>query len=158
MKLIKSTKPWNCVLASAAMVMEEPIIVLERLIGHDGSKIIHPELGLNARREGFHFQHIIDVALALGYAITPIEAEPVQTATGHDSYVVDFRDFNSSLDRFKAYLENTKGIIIGPTSTGLWHALAWDGEQCYDPQGKTYSFEDIKIKPMIFWRFNKIKE
>jgi len=157
MNLIRSTKPWNCSLTAAAMVMNEPITVLEQLIGHNGSEIIHPELGLNAQREGFHFQNIIDAAITLGFSVTLIQVDPIQTATGKDEYQVNFRDFESNETRFKAYLEGSIGIITGEASSGLWHAVAWDGEKCYDPQGRIYPFEDIKIKPRLYWMFNKIK-
>jgi hypothetical protein len=137
------------------MAMDSDIATLERLIGHDGSKIINPGFKGPGGREGFHFQQIIDAALALGYAPVPIEAAPVQTATGADKHDVVFRDFNSNEDRFRAYLSGTVGVIMGVAPSGYWHAIAWNGEKCYDPQGRIYPLSEIKIRVQLYWLFCK---
>jgi hypothetical protein len=139
------------------MAMDEDVETLERIIGHDGSEIIHPELKSPGNRKGFHWQEIIDAALVLNYAVVPIEARPIQTATGTDSHEVKFGDFETPEERLLAYLDNTKGVLTGIAPSGYWHAVAWDGEQVYDPQGRVYSLSDIKIGIQIYWLFIPIK-
>jgi hypothetical protein len=143
-------------IAAAAMAFDCTIKDLEKFIGHDGSEIIHPHLRGPAQRKGFHSQEIIGAALAMGYAMTPIEAVPVQTATGVDRHGIVFPDFNSSEERLSAYLYKSRGIVCGVAPSGLWHAIAWDGENCYDPQGRVYSMEDIKIRIRIYWIVSRI--
>ncbi|MFA5758558.1 MAG: hypothetical protein WC942_04250 [Clostridia bacterium] len=157
MELIRSTNMWNCALASAAMVLNKPIKELEELIGHNGSEIIHPELKSPGNRKGFHQQEIIDASLVLGFAVTPIEADPVQTPDGINFHKIKFFDFNSSEHRFLSHLNNTVGVLSGETQSGYWHNVAWDGKYIFDPRGKIYKLEDSKIDFKIYWLFTKIK-
>lgn len=155
MKLIRSTKSWNCVLAAAAMVLGTTVQELEEIIGHDGSEIINPELKPPGDRKGFHMQEIIDAANNLGYAVTVIDARPIQTATGRDKFEINFPNFKSAEDRFRHYLDNNIGILCGIAPSGYWHGVAWDGKNVYDPQGRVYSLSDIKIKVQLFWVFSR---
>jgi hypothetical protein len=139
------------------MALDDDVDTLERIIGHDGSEIIHPELKSPGNRKGFHWQEIIDAALVLNHAVVPIEARPIQTATGTDSYEIKFNGFETTEERLLTYLEHTKGVLAGVAPSGYWHAVAWDGEQVYDPQGRVYPLEDIKIGIQIYWLFIPIK-
>jgi len=149
MNLIRATNFWNCTLAAAAMVMDCSLQGLEKLIGHDGSEIINPTLNPPLNRKGFHMQEIIDAAFKIGYSLTPVEASPVQTATGHDRYTI-FRG-TAAKKRLNDYLINFRGIIVGPKPNNVWHAVAWDGLNVYDPIGKIYPLDDIKINIKLFW-------
>lgn len=157
LKLIKSTNYWNCSLAAAAMVMEESIETLEKLIGHNGSKVINTELKSPGNRKGFHAQELIGAALALNYAMVPIEAVPVQTATGVDKHEIKFINFDSSEERFSAFLDGTKGILMGKSPSRYWHAVAHDDGTIYDPIGTVYALDDIKIAVQLYWLFLPIK-
>lgn len=150
MKLIRSTNFWNCTLAAAAMVMDTTIEELEELIGHNGSEIINPSLKSPANRKGFHMQEIIDAAMVLDYAVVPIEAKPIQTPDG-----TKFNSIKLPESRFQDYLNNYKGIIQGARPNGVWHSVAWDSSNVYDPSGKIYGIKDINIKVQLFWIFIK---
>jgi len=157
MKLIKSTNYWNCSLAAMAMVVDEPIEWLEKLIGHDGSEVINEKLKSPGNRKGFHTQELIDAALALNYAMIPIEAVSIQTATGVDKYGIKFANFDSNEERFDHYLAGTKGILMGKAPSGYWHAVAHDDGTVYDPRGMIYPLDDIKIAVQLYWLFIPIK-
>jgi hypothetical protein len=98
-------------------------------------------------------QELIEVALNHGYAVTPIELLPVQTATGDDEYDVEIKKYGTPDDRIQYHLAVSKGILIGQLSK-YWHAVAWDGEMVFDPRGRIYPFDDCKINLATYWRFD----
>ncbi len=152
MILLKQPNSWSCSITAAAMVMGVAVEELIAKVGHDGSEIIHPDLKGPAQRKGFHTQEIIDIALARGFAVTPIEPRPVQTVYGDDEFVLQFDE-----NRFHNHLKCCDGILCGKART-YWHAVAWNHEEgkIYDPQGRIYPLDDCKINIQIFWRFNNI--
>ena len=159
MKLLTNTKNWNCTIASAAMVMDCSIEDLEELIGHDGSEIIFPEYREPGNRKGFHMQEVIDVALRMGFTVTPIEVLPRQCVfeDGAGTYTI-FTDEEAE-KRLRNHFSKGSGIIIGQRRSGLCHAVAWDHntQTIYDPNGRTYTLDNIKnFDIKIFWRFDKI--
>lgn len=153
MKLIKQSGG-SCLIASAAMVLNVDIKTLFEVIGHDGSAVVLPLLPEPARRRGYHFQEIIDCALKLDYAVTPIEALPYSTPDGKSEYPIDFQIDNK--ERLFNYMRNSRGILAG-LGRQWRHAMAWDGKHIYDPRGYVYSLCDCKIIIDTFWMFNKIK-
>lgn len=153
MKLITSPVSWGCSAAALAMVLDEDYDFVIKEIGHDGSEIIHPNLLPPGCRKGFHMQELIEVALDLNYPVTPIEVLPVQTATGSDEHIVEFPKYYSHEKRLRFHLRQGKGIIIGKLEK-YWHAVAWDGENVFDPRGQIYPFSDCKINVATFWRFD----
>ena len=146
MKLIRQPNAYSCTLASAAMVFDTTTKNLIRIIGHDGSAIIFPNLPEPIRRKGFHFQEIVDAAEVLGFALIPIEAEPVQTPNGVDEYALNFPE-----SRFYNHIFGNPGLISGMVRK-YWHCIAWDGEKVYDPNGRIYDLSDCKIDIQVFWK------
>lgn len=150
MKLITG---YNCLLASAAMVLDVHPDVLTQLIGHDGKKVIFPELPASINTRGFHTQEITDCALEYEYAVTEIEAIPRSTPDGKREYPVEFSDKK----RFQNHINGHIGIFTGSIK-GRGHAVAWDGKMIFDPRGKVYTFDDCDVDICSFYRFDKILE
>lgn len=153
MKLITSPVSWGCSAAALAMVLGKDYDFVIKEIGHDGSEIIRPGLQAPGGRKGFHMQELIEVAIDQGFTATPIEAIPVQTATGDDEYVVPFPQYYGHANRLQYHLERASGIIVGKLEK-YWHAVAWHCERVYDPRGQIYPFDDCKINVATFWRFD----
>lgn len=146
MKLVRSPNAWSCPLATAAMVFDYDIEDFMLLIGHNGYKKIHPQLPSPACYKGFHMQEIVDAALVLGYSMTLIEAQPVQTPDGVAKHVLTkFPRFNNHVDRFVYYVNTTKGLLVGKTRQ-WWHTCAYDHGTVYDPRGRVCPLEEL---PMI---------
>ena len=150
---MKMISGYNCLLASAAMVLDVHPDVLIKLIGHDGKKIIFPELLETINTREFHTQEITDCAFEYGYAVTEIEALPCLTPNGKDAYIVDFNVSNER--RFWLHADGHIGIFTGRIKE-LGHAVAWDGEMIFDPRGKVYTYEDAPLDIDSFYRFDKI--
>ena len=150
MQLLKMDKP-QCILYAAAMVLYVEPKTLIHEIGHDGMRMLWPELQSPACFQSFHIQEIIDCFIRRGFGLTPIEQHPAN-APNHD--VMPNYPFQlESCKRFKDIINGQTGIMIGK-SYGRPHAWAWDGEQCYDPNSyiKTlndYAIEECWIKTVL---------
>jgi len=155
MELITGTNYWNCALAAAAMTMDVELDDLIELIGHDGSEIINPDYKDPANRKGFHMQEIISAAIELGFAVTPIEARPVQKVFEDDNQPYEVYTLGRAEKRFQNHLLQSKGILVGLNPSGLYHAVAWDGEEIYDPVGRIYKPDSCKVDIKIFWCFDE---
>ena len=141
MELLKQKDRGQCLITAHAMCMGISVDSVIAGIGHDGMERIHPTLEEPFCFRGFHEQEIIDHAFELGTWVIKIEALPGAISGGEQEelYVVKFKDSNE--DRIFRYLNNSeRTIILGrSTRTDVWHAVAWDGKQIYDPNGKVYS-------------------
>ena len=126
MRHLKMTKP-QCLLYSAAMVLDVEVEHLISIIGHDGMKYpgrwMHPI--------GIHMQEIQMAALQMGYCFAPVEFLPVS-----DLYGVEYKIKNNCglapMDTYNHYLKY-KGIIIGECSNGHYHAVAFEDGSIYNP-------------------------
>lgn len=158
MKLVTAPDSWSCGAAALAMVLDVDYSGIVSRIGHDGSEIINEDLRPPACHKGFHIQELIEVALENGYAVTPIECMPVQTATGEDEHDVKIKRYESIADRLEHHMFWNDGILMGQIPGGFWHAVAWDHStiQVFDPRGKIYPYYDIKINLASFHRFDRI--
>ena len=137
----------NCLLYSAAMVLDVDAEVLITEIGHDGSRLEWTNLGRPLGEINFHIQEIIDCCIRRGYTLTPIELYPVSVPDVY--YDIDHCAIFDSWDaekRFEDHIKNRVGILVGQGNNGLGHAAAWDGELVYDPNGVTYDISDFKIR------------
>lgn len=92
---------------AAAMLFDKEPEEIMQLLGHDG-------LG------GVHMQELQKIALESGYSLVPFEPEPCLV----DS-VIDCWDFEPWLEH--------PGLMLGKTSKGNNHCVAWDGLEVYDP-------------------------
>lgn len=121
------------------LLQEIPLHLIDE-IGHDGMVIpdrwkhlTPPDCFL-----GHHIQEIVDCFFRRGYALSMIEPNP-----GHVQQInFSQRDAESSVEgffttaqqktRIQRYLKNPAIIIL------KGHAVAWDGERVYDPNGRIY--------------------
>ncbi len=136
----------NCLLYSAAMVLDVDASILVKEIGHDGSHIVWPHLGSPLGEVNYHIQEIMDCFIKRGYALAPIDLYPITepiVLQPVEHYVL-WKECDAE-DRFIEYIKGHEGILIGQGNNGLGHAAAWDGELVYDPNGVTYELSDFAI-------------
>ena len=153
MRLIKQPNSWSCTFAALAMLLDAPLFEIYDWVGHDGSKIIHPELTDPASRKGLHIQECIDILHCFGHSMTPIEVEPWQTADGINEFKIEkWALFLNNTTRLQYYLKHNSGLLVGKAKK-YWHTMAFDYEtqRVYDPNGTIYPFDDCKIDLQIFW-------
>jgi hypothetical protein len=92
---------------------------------------------------------MIDVAHAMGVAVTPIEGRPTSKprAQGVTPYEVPL----DTIPRWQRHLEGSVGVLTGLNLIGRPHAVVWDGYQCLDPaSGEKYGIH--LFQPDCFWR------
>jgi hypothetical protein len=167
MKLQRNPNAWSCLPTATAMVLDVNKWTVIKHIGHNGSEIKNPSLPKPQCLRGFHPQEIIDVAWQYGIAVIPIQPLPYSTpgiviGSPAKDFVIDFKINHE--ERFMAYLKNTHGVITGAINKGhnmMWngtgHAVAWDGEKCYDPRGRVCDFDDLRMDIDCYWLFQEIK-
>jgi len=136
----------QCLLYSVAMVLDESVAALMVEIGHDGMKKWWPELPVPYCYRGYHIQEIVDLFLARGYGLTPIELYPMSASQRAKDDVHVLWDAAYAQERFERLLAGRKGILIGQTANGGGHACAWDGSSVYDPNGRIYGLEQFHVQ------------
>lgn len=134
MKLIASPNGWSCGITSMAMLFDKTVDQMIRLSGHDGSEIIDPEAKEPQCRRGWHPQEFVDIAFRLGYAMLEIQACP-----RFEDDKLGIPDYDN---RLFGYLYGNPGLILGQYSMNVWHMVAWDGINVFDPAGpRQYAFD-----------------
>lgn len=144
MKLLKMSSN-QCLIFSAAMVLGEHPEDLCTEIGHDGLDIVFP-LPPPACYRGHHIQEIQDLFLARGKCLYEVELNPL---SGHPDSTRYVRPYDNPRARFERLIKNRQGILVSGT-----HAVAWDGEIIYDPNGRNYGLE--KFNPIMAFLVGKI--
>ena len=145
-----------------AMALDMPVADLLAAIGHDGSEIIFPSLPDPLCRRCFHVQELIQVALARGLAVTPVELFPVlqPTEAGPFHKTVLYPDNNWR--RFEETIRASLGVIAG-TGARFGHTVAYDHGRIYDPRGPIYDYSRLACEAHQFytrcaWRLDPIGE
>ena len=139
----------DCILASAAMVMDEPLADLKKRIGHDGGKKVFdaPEPYCY---NGFHIQEIIDQAFLYNWSVMNIQAHPATgQVNGPGVYPLPIND-----NRINVYMKRFPGIVAGVLG-GHTHAVAWDRKNIFDPSGFVYKLKEYKFQIHEFWAFSR---
>jgi hypothetical protein len=139
------------------MIMGIPVEEMIELIGHDGSAEWSDTLDEPICKEGFQISEIIDVALNLGYAVTPIEAIPQKRHNGE--LAGPLYGIEKCEVRFLEHVYNCKGILLGQGSN-CSHAVACFYGLINDSNGRSYhidkaaenNFNDIEM----LLRFDRI--
>jgi len=142
--MVKNPNSWSCLLASAAMVLDQPLERLVQDLGHDGSKIMWPELTEPYRRKSFHIQEIVLLCLKYKHSCTCLETNPLSTPS-EVSLPIQAISPAIICERIRIHAKKNKGICITPT-----HACAWDGFKIFDPKGLIYLWEDLKELQFFF--------
>jgi hypothetical protein len=151
-----------CMPLAFAMALGIPVAELLEAVGHDGSKIVFPTLSEPLCRRCFHVQELIQVALARGCAVTPVELFPVlqPTEAGPFRQTVLYPDNNWR--RFEETIRGSRGVIDG-TGARFGHTVAYDRGCIYDPKGPVYDYSRLACEAHQFytrcaWRIDPIGE
>lgn len=148
MKIIRQPNRWSCMIAAFAMVLDCSIEFLLKLIEHDGSEIVRPDLKDPMRRRGFHIQEFAYALHQLGYSITEFDALPASAINDKQPVLIWPED--EALKRLAGIMEGNKGVLTGYTFQQRPHAVAWNGHEGYDPAtGLISSIDDFSIE--TFW-------
>ncbi len=146
------------------MALDIPTREFFSLVGHDGSKIIYPQLPDPMARAGIHFQEAIDVAWSLGYATTPIELFPTAITTSdvrQEPRIVLFPGVTGNWGRFARHLQEGRGVIECQ-GRRCGHAVAFEKGRIYDPDGSEFDYtrEACELRGLItvrLWRMERRK-
>lgn len=135
MRLIKQSGP-HCLVTSAAMILDTDPEIIHKEIGGDGTSIVWEPNGMR----GIHIQEIQDCCKRRSKMIAPIEMTPYLAP---DAEHQPFRVFPEKLEllRFTNHIINHRAILITPN-----HAVAWDGENVFDPQGFIKSIFEYNVQ------------
>jgi hypothetical protein len=125
------------------MALDVPMHRLVEELGHDGSKIVFPELGDPERRRAFHVQEFILPCFSRGFALVSVEACPVLGASGGNFFPIPLGE-----QRLVQFLYNYNGVVIGEIR-GQMHACAWDRDKCLDPAGYCHGLEELVIREFL---------
>ena len=162
MELQQRPEPWMCMPLAFAMALDMPVAELLAAIGHDGSEIVFPSLPEPLCRRCFHIQELLHVALARGFAVTPVELFPVlqPTEIGPFHKIILYPDNN--WQRFEATIRASRGVIDG-TGARFGHTIAYDHGRIYDPRGSIYDYGRLACEAHQFytrcvWRIDPIGE
>jgi len=143
----------QCLLYSAAILLDVPPRRLIEEIGHDGMEIRWPELKAPGCYRSHHIQEIIDCFIRRGYVLVPIEREPVQAPCSGVPICYTYEHVKAR-DRFEGYF--TKPAIVIGKLTSTPHAWVYDGrESFYDPNGFITNKDDHRYEILESW--NRIK-
>ncbi len=136
------------------MALGIPVTMLIKLVGHDGSEIVWPELSEPLRRRGHHVQEMIYVAHQLEFSVTPFEAFPVSLGkAGAEPFTVPM--IPQAGERMPRIMDGTTGVVTGENPKRRPHAVAWDGRSLIDPGGLDYGIGDFHME--TYWLVRKIK-
>jgi hypothetical protein len=136
MKLLtQNDKEPNCLVYAAAMILNADVEDILSSIGHRGQEMVWPGRDWPTCLAGVHIQEIQDVAYKYGKCFYPIEFEPTSRCSEGAPAHFSYKNRNLKL-RMMNYLIDKRAILVGKT-----HAVAWDGEQVYDPNGMIYEIE-----------------
>jgi hypothetical protein len=83
MQLMKQPNRWSCLTTSFAMVLNITYDELIKEIGHDGSKLMWPDLPDPMCRQSFHIQELILCCYRRGLAVIPFEIYPIAGPSPH---------------------------------------------------------------------------
>jgi hypothetical protein len=159
MLLQQRPEPWLCMPLAFAMAMDMPVADLVAEIGHDGSKIVFPNLSEPACRQGFHIQEFVHVALRHNLALTPVELFPVlASADERQTHTILYPDNNWK--RFADVLATSRGVIDG-VGFRLGHMVAYYHGRIYDPKGHEYDYTRVACEAHQFhsrcaWRIDPL--
>jgi len=160
---------WSCLPTAFAMAMGEPVKDIMDYLGHDGSEIIWPDLPEPKCRRAFHPQEIVMFAFMRGWAAIHFELNPQSVIIDLEEEFMRITDglVNSdymvalnTVEKIKSGIYTTvvdiqalerliianRGVLVGTTNNGRDHAVAWECQKIYDPNGTTYPVEQFTIR------------
>jgi hypothetical protein len=148
LSLQRSPNGWSCLPTSFAMVLDLPVGRIIELLGHDGSEIVWPGEAEPYCRRSFHIQELVYLSWVLGYTVTEFEALPLSKGQP-DAEPAALQMPVSAEVRMSSVMRGQLGVLAGRARSGMRHAVAWDGFDCYDPNGTTYGIDQFTLQ--AFW-------
>lgn len=133
----------QCLLYSAAMVLDVDVDEITTHIGHDGLEIVDDKLEAPFCYRGVHPQEICDFAWSMLRNFQLIQAMPVLKCQTSETKTEVYPE--SAGERFFRYVEGKHAIITGINKQGNKHAVAYDGQMILDPNGTTYEIGEFGI-------------
>lgn len=120
----------DCTLVAFSQALECPVDTLIQCLGHDGKRVVFPELAEPKCYAGFHIQEWVDVCRKLGFALVLIEKECYSTPDGSPEHIhcVEALD----MERFAGHLRESDGVLFGRPASGVGHAVAWKDQWILD--------------------------
>lgn len=151
--LTLQSKPesWLCLATSFAMALGITTNEFCDIAGHDGGDIVNPDLPDPWCRRGFHIMEAVFVALHCGYAATPVQVMPVIASTpvpgtSNKEVIVAYnhRDTGDGIEDnwrfFQQFIATRKGVIECRTQRGNHHAVAFQADMIFDPDGREFNY------------------
>lgn len=116
------------------MLFDCSVETIFRAVGHDGSKVLWPELPEPQRRKAIHIEEIKYVAFSFGRVLADFVPGLLYSPSG-DPSTADHIDL---LPQLKGVMCNFDGILLGRFSGRGSHAVAWNAKEqvVYDPAGR----------------------
>ncbi len=159
---------WNCLATAMAMALDISTADFFASAGHDGSEIIYQGFPEPINRRGHHIQEAVHVATKRGFSVTPFQLFP-QTAPAkvtrghHQPYVVRYDNherLHHNWDLFKDLIATTRGVIECDQKSPGGHALAYDNNYIFDPDGRSFHYsrealEELGLFSKCLWRVTK---
>lgn len=160
MKLQVKHERWQCAVTAFAMALDAPVAQLIECVGHDGGQIVFSNLPEPANRRGHNIYELIQVALKLGYAVTPVPLRAAITPANDPQQQVVIGTDAENWSRFLRHLRDSRGVIecSGPR---LYHLLAYDHGRIFDPDGHAFPYsreacERRCLCTYCLWRVDRI--
>jgi hypothetical protein len=116
-----------------AMVLGESVYNIVKEIGHDGSEDIEFS-ARQKKKKGFHIQELVKICYKRNKALIHFDRH----VNIHYSMGVTIQ-FSDDIDYIYELMKDNKGLLLGQTKDNKDHAVAWDGEAIYDPNGTIYA-------------------
>jgi hypothetical protein len=128
------------------MMLDEEPENLAREIGHDGMEPWWPNLPSPHCFRGVSMQEIQGICFGRGFGLVYIEAFPFVAPLIAPTEEQAVYDEGKAGERFLKIIHGRTGMMIGEGSSGVHHAVAWDGEKCYDPNGRMYPLNNFSVR------------
>jgi len=149
MNLIQQPDRWSCNGCAWAMAMGISFEELKEAVGHDGSMIYRPKAVDEVhRRLGFLDEQLIYVGLRRGFVAVPVYASLMAT------HAKEIPGYYFTEEEFKQWIHGKTGVleVKSWTRDDILHAVAWDGEQVFDPLFGIRQLYEYELK-MFVWIF-----
>ena len=143
MKLLTQPNRWTCLITAYAMVFDETIESMIKLIGHDGSEIIWQKQDEPKRRAGHTHHEMQYVARRLGYYL--VDYKPCFGYAPPGEIKLMTRAFREWVDVLATHEGVLSGSYQGRSNS---HAVAWDKGLIYDPTGHVSRIDEFD--PLYF--------
>ena len=147
--LIQKPGEHNCLIYSMAMLLNMEVKELESRLGNWGNEKVWPELPDPYCYRSYHIQEIIEVAYQLGFAMICFNMDLTLSPT--PPYTGAQIPINITHTQVKYLLNSGDALLITNN-----HALAWNGSNALDPNGRIRRLDEIYDSLIMFFLIKSI--